>query len=233
MSKQPPRGIRNNNPGNIRHGDNWQGLATDSRTRDKDFASFVSPAMGIRALAVTLVTYRDKHGLRTVQDIIHRWAPPSENKTGAYVAAVARKVGVTPTQQINVHDYAIMRPLVSAIIAHENGTGPLKTDNTWYDDATIDEGLKRAGIMGEAKTVMETPEGKAGAVAVTAGGGAAIVGTLADVGPSIAGHVSAANAATNGLPVWVKVLVVALTLVAVGAGAYVMLQKRKQQKAEA
>ncbi|EEG5547188.1 structural protein, partial [Salmonella enterica subsp. enterica] len=32
-----PRGIRNNNPGNIRWGDDWQGLVAKSQRTDKAF----------------------------------------------------------------------------------------------------------------------------------------------------------------------------------------------------
>ncbi|MFI3272941.1 MAG: structural protein, partial [Pseudomonadota bacterium] len=56
-----PRGIRNHNPGNIRHGDDWQGLR-DTQT-DKNFCQFVSPEFGIRALARVLMNYEKKHGL--------------------------------------------------------------------------------------------------------------------------------------------------------------------------
>lgn len=231
MSKTLPRGIRNNNPGNIRHGDPWQGLDPCSRQLDKDFAVFTSAGHGIRALARVLIAYQDKHNLNTVRGIIGRWAPPNENNTAAYVSQVARAMGVSPDARINVHDYAVMHPLAESIIRHENGAGPLKTENTWYDDTTITEGLKMAGIVDTTKTVLATPEGKAGAVAVSAGGGAAVIGTLAEIGPSIAGHVRAANDATNGMPTWARVLVLGLVLVAAAAGAYVLLQKRKEQKA--
>lgn len=230
-TKKLPRGIANNNPGNIRHGDQWQGMAKPAEQKDRDFVTFTSASWGIRAMARTLISYKDKHGLNTVRGIINRWAPPVENNTGAYVNHVAALIGVSPDSQVDVYDYGVMRPLVEAIIKHENGPGPLKNANTWYDDTTVIEGLKLAGVVKADKGVMATPEGKAGAVAVGAGGGAAIIGTLADLGPTIAGHVSAANAATNGLPTWVRVLIIGLTLVAVGAGAYMLLQKRKEQKA--
>jgi len=82
-----PRGIRNNNPGNIRrNGDPWQGLAETQG--DKEFFTFATPVYGIRALARTLITYQDRHGLRTIRQIISRWAPPVENDTESYVKAV-------------------------------------------------------------------------------------------------------------------------------------------------
>jgi hypothetical protein len=134
--KSLPRGIRNNNPGNIRKsGDAWQGLADIQP--DTEFFSFADPVYGIRALAKILRNYRDRYGLNTVQGIINRWAPPVENNTGAYVRMVASKVGVAPTEPLT-WDAGQMRRLVSAIIQHENGQNP-------YSMATITDGISRAG----------------------------------------------------------------------------------------
>lgn len=134
--KSLPRGIRNNNPGNIRKsGDAWQGLADIQP--DTEFFSFADPVYGIRALAKILRNYRDRYGLTTVQGIINRWAPPVENNTSAYVRAVAAKVGVAPTEPL-AWDAGQLRRLVSAIIQHENGQQP-------YSMATIADGISRAG----------------------------------------------------------------------------------------
>lgn len=134
--KSLPRGIRNNNPGNIRKsGDAWQGLADIQP--DSAFFSFADPVYGIRALAKIIRNYRDRYGLHTVEGIINRWAPPVENNTGAYVNAVAAAVGVGPNQPL-AFDAGQMRALVSSIIQHENGQQP-------YSSATIDDGIARAG----------------------------------------------------------------------------------------
>lgn len=176
-----PRGIRNHNPGNIRHGDPWQGLA--AKQPDKAFATFTSDAYGIRALARTLITYQDRYGLNTVRGIITRWAPPVENNTEAYVQSVAEQVGVPPDAQIDVQAYKVLCPLVEAIIRHENGRGPLKTANTWYDEATISRGLTLAGV--------EPPKRVAGPVPVTretvgaTSTGIIGVAQLADIAPKI------------------------------------------------
>lgn len=107
---------------------------TDSR-----FVVFVAPEWGIRAIARTLLTYQNTHKLNTVREIINRWAPPVENDTGAYVGVVASAVGVGADDVVDVDGVGVMLPLVRAIIRHENGYDP-------YPDATILEGLRRAGI---------------------------------------------------------------------------------------
>lgn len=85
MNQQLPRGIRNNNPGNIRHGANWLGLNTNGQDIDSSFCVFTAPVYGIRALAKVLINYKRIHGLNTVRQIVSRYAPPNENQTTAYI----------------------------------------------------------------------------------------------------------------------------------------------------
>jgi hypothetical protein len=134
------RGIRNNNPGNLDYSkaNNWQGqLGIEVGVPNPRFARFDTPENGIRALAKTLRTYHNKHGLNTIKGIINRWAPPVENDTGSYAMAVARKIGVNETDPVDVNSDKILRPLVEAIIQHENGSMP-------YTPAVINEGVRRA-----------------------------------------------------------------------------------------
>lgn len=85
------RGIRNNNPANIRRGCNWKGLAKVQT--DREFCQFDSMTWGVRALLVTLRTYVVKHHLHTVREIITRWAPPSDgNNTEKYIEFVEKEV---------------------------------------------------------------------------------------------------------------------------------------------
>lgn len=134
------RGLRSNNPGNIDRSTTtkWQGMA-DDQSSDPRFVVFKAPEWGIRALMRTLLTYQNQHGLYTTRAIINRWAPPSENNTGAYVNAVASACGVNPDDTIDLDMAAVALPFVKAIIVHENGSCP-------YSDAVILEGLRRAGV---------------------------------------------------------------------------------------
>ncbi|HDZ3463817.1 TPA: structural protein [Pseudomonas aeruginosa] len=149
MRSNPPRGIRNFNPGNIRHakGTRWQGMSANQN--DSAFVQFTGPQWGIRAIARTLITYQDKHALRTIRQIISRWAPPSENNTESYIRQVAARVGAAPDARIDVYDYRTMRTLVEAIVRHENGPGPLP-EGSWYGEGLINEGLHLAGIVAGA-----------------------------------------------------------------------------------
>lgn len=122
------RGIRNNNPGNIRWGDDWKGLVPKPERTDKSFCQFVKPEYGIRAMIIILRNYQRKHGLNTVSGIIKRWAPPNENDTQAYINSVAQATGVSPDQPIDTSDSRFMMKLLPAIIRHENGEQPYGLD---------------------------------------------------------------------------------------------------------
>ena len=164
----PPRGIRDHNPGNLRRSsDPWQGLA--AAQTDSEFFRFASAKWGIRALARTLISYQDRVGLKTIKQMIGRWAPPNENDTGAYVRVVAASVGVGPDDEIDVHDYAVLHPLTVAIIRHENGRQP-------YTDAEIDAGLVLAGVEPPQRPLTQTRTVQGGQVAA----GATVLGLTAE-----------------------------------------------------
>ena len=129
------RGLRNNNPGNIRIGDNWQGMSDTQR--DDEFVTFESPVWGFRALARVLKNYQARHGLDTVREIIYRWAPPNENDSESYVRSVAARTGFGPDEKLDLNDDVTLLSLAKAITHHENGMQP-------YSNETIMTGIRLA-----------------------------------------------------------------------------------------
>ena len=122
-----PRGIRNNNPGNIRRSkDQWQGLRPEQT--DPDFFQFTAPEWGYRALLKTLQTYRKKHKLQTIAELISRWAPANENNTPAYIRSVCREMQMPSTCVPDVEDKDTMCALAAAISRHENGVDAVMED---------------------------------------------------------------------------------------------------------
>jgi hypothetical protein len=115
-----PRGLRNNNPLNIEAGDFTQGqpgfVGSDGR-----FARFAQPQQGLDAAGRLIDTYSTKYGLNTVNGIIGRWAPSSENDTRGYAASVAGRLGVNPDQPLNLADPSVKGALISAMAQFENG----------------------------------------------------------------------------------------------------------------
>lgn len=133
------RGIRNNNPGNIdwNKSNKWTGQMPHITSIEPRFSRFDTPENGIRALGKLLQTYHRKYGLKTVEQIISRWAPSTENNTEAYVRSVERQTGTAPGAEVDITDPKVLRGFTVAIIMHENGGNP-------YTDAVIAEGVLRA-----------------------------------------------------------------------------------------
>ena len=115
-----PRGLRNNNPGNIRKGSVvYQGEIVPSK--DDAFRQFTTMAYGYRAMFVLLNTYQRKYGLNTIASMISRYAPAVENHTEAYIKSVAEASGVPATSHITTTNGDVMIPIVSAMSKVENG----------------------------------------------------------------------------------------------------------------
>ncbi|MDE1901002.1 MAG: structural protein P5 [Alphaproteobacteria bacterium] len=212
----PSRGMRNNNPGNIRKSkDPWQGLA--EQQTDADFFVFQSPIYGIRAIARTLITYQDKYGLQTVNDLIGRWAPPNENQTNAYVAEVVAKTGFTASQSVNMHSYTDLKPVVKAIILQENGQQP-------YTDAQIDKALVLAGVEPPVQNLQQSRTVKGGQTATAATVG---VGVLEAVRESVD---PARDALLSIAPYLdgVKWLLLSVTLIGIGVMIWARIDDRRK-----
>lgn len=111
------RGMRNNNPGNIEYGAFARSMGATGT--DGRFAIF--PTMGTgQAAALSLLERYYDNKLDTVSKIINRWAPPSENDSGAYARTVASRVGVDPNEKLSRAQLASVR---DAIFNYENGSG--------------------------------------------------------------------------------------------------------------
>ena len=97
-----PRGIRNNNPLNIRRSkDKWKGMK--AQQSDAQFVQFESMEWGWRAAFWLLTrTYYHKYRLYTIRTIVSRWAPASENNTKAYVDNVSRLTGIGLDEPIGI-----------------------------------------------------------------------------------------------------------------------------------
>ena len=94
------RGIRNNNPLNIRRSaDKWQGLK--AQQEDREFFQFSEMKWGWRAAFRLLChTYYGKYKLRTIRAIISRWAPANENNTLYYIRSVTDRIGIGPDREL-------------------------------------------------------------------------------------------------------------------------------------
>lgn len=132
------RGIRNCNPGNLERGTNWLGLKPIQD--DPRFCQFVSMDYGCRALLKTLMTYRNKHGLKTIRGIINRWAPNIENNTSGYMQRVSKAIGYGLDDELPMSTKAYVA-LGKAIAGVECGAeASVITEQDW------DRGAGMAGL---------------------------------------------------------------------------------------
>lgn len=112
----------------------WAGQAQNQL--DDRLVTFTGPGWGMRAGVKTLQTYQTKDGVKTMRQAIHRWAPPNENDTEAYIDDVCERCSVGEDDEVN---FALIMPtLVKAIVIHENG-------RCIYDDAAIAQAIAMAG----------------------------------------------------------------------------------------
>ena len=120
------RGIRNCNPLNIRRvaGTSWRGEDRSPAVHDKQFVQFRSMEWGLRAAFCLLRTYRDKYKLVCIEDIITRWAPPTENDTRKYICDCCKLTGFGGKERLTENDWprlvkAMARIECGAILSEE------------------------------------------------------------------------------------------------------------------
>ncbi|MBQ4860347.1 virion protein [Pseudoalteromonas sp. MMG013] len=128
INTDKPRGIRNNNPLNIKQGDNWLGLTG----LDGPFIIFESYTHGLRAAGRILRTYVTRYNINSISAIVTRWAPSSENDTQGYIKFVTKKTGIDENKALERGDYP---HVLGAMIHMENGQQP-------YDIADIRKGFE-------------------------------------------------------------------------------------------
>lgn len=135
------RGLRNNNPGNIREGKGDSNLWVGERATDDDptFEEFTSLPYGIRAATVLFRNYQRIYGLNTIAQLIHKWAPPNENNTALYISRVVDHVGIPANAPIDLRGPAIY-PFLRAVFREENG--PIA--NTFISESALRQGVALA-----------------------------------------------------------------------------------------
>lgn len=98
-----------NNPGNLR------------MPGGKGFQRFASTQAGLTAMASQLGLYFNRDNLNTISGIVSKYAPPTENPTGAYIANVAQRTGFGANQQLNMNDPATLGAVMQAMLVQEQG----------------------------------------------------------------------------------------------------------------
>lgn len=114
-----PLGLRQNNPGNLR---SWGGMPSAN-----GFAVFGDRMQGLQAMAQQIGLYYNRDGLKTIDEIITKYAPPGgkdKNNTGAYIGDVGKQSGLKSGQQYDFNDQKTLVSLLSGMVRHEQGVQP-------------------------------------------------------------------------------------------------------------
>lgn len=134
QSTKTPRGIRNNNPLNIRIGNTWLGEVPNPT--DSDFEQFVNVKYGLRAGFCILRRYIRRYKRNTVRKIVTAWAPSTENNTVRYIQLVCKFGCLDADAEIHYEDSLTMCSLVQAMARVEVGeTIPLQVIEDAYKSA--------------------------------------------------------------------------------------------------
>lgn len=129
-----PKGLRNNNPGNlIKTNINWNGEVLVNT--DGHFEQFIELRYGIRALMRDLINDIQK-GKTNVAALITEFAPAFENNTASYINSVVNSIGTAIVGQLTQE---VLIGLCKAIIRVEIGSGYTSyvTDNDYQDAIAI------------------------------------------------------------------------------------------------
>lgn len=135
-TEKAPRGIRNNNPLNIRKGCSWKGERPNQT--DPSFEEFISIEYGIRAALRLMRNHITGFGgsrpkQNTLKKLISVWAPPSENATAGYVDFVSAQCRLSPTQIISADDKGLLCKVARVMAYVECGVWiePCKFSSAW------------------------------------------------------------------------------------------------------
>ena len=138
------RNMRNRNPGNMRHGPKWLGLAADQS--DSEFSTFVDFVHGYRGLVINLRNQFRLYGLMTVRGIISKFAPSNENDTESYVDKVSKAMRVSPDAPLDMESRYVLESMAKAITRHE-GSILLSGDSWANHERYLAQGLTMAGAL--------------------------------------------------------------------------------------
>lgn len=111
----------------------WNGLI--STGTDTTFCEFIDDLHGLRAGFVNLKSQL-REGFDTLETLITKFAPPSENNTIAYITAVSARTNIGKDAVLTLSE---LKNVGIAIIHQEQG-------ECIYSDALINNALSLAGI---------------------------------------------------------------------------------------
>lgn len=135
-------GIRNMNPGNIRPGAKFFGESGSK----SGYATFKTPAHGLRAMARLFQTYKDDYGIDTIDEFVDRYAPADDNDEKSrqnYKQFLADALNVGVNDEVDL--VARSEDLIPAVTKFENA------GNMPYSDDMVSAAIKSSSLEDEAE----------------------------------------------------------------------------------
>ena len=135
-------GIRNMNPGNIRPGAKFFGESG----AESGYATFKTPAHGLRAMARLFQTYKDEYDIDTIDEFVDRYAPADDNDEKSrqnYKQFLADALNVGVNDEVDL--VARSEDLIPAVTKFENA------GNMPYSDDMVSAAIKSSTLEDEAE----------------------------------------------------------------------------------
>ena len=153
-------GRRLNNPLNIRQ--NNQGFLGESGD-ESGFVRFQNPEYGLRAADRVLNTYGRDYGIDTLEGLINRFAPPSENDSSSYLDFVSSQTGIGAQDKIDLTDARtrnIILPAMARIESRSEITPEMLSaaralDRELSDDEDVVSEQRAAEVIREDKQELD------------------------------------------------------------------------------
>lgn len=153
--KHLPRGLRNNNLGNlIITPITWVGKVPESKNTDGHFEQFISIPYGIRAMYKDIIS-DFKKGKNTLTSLINEYAPALENNTTAYIKSVSKKTGIPANKKLTTLPKGVLIEIAKAMVMVENFGGEYKKHASLIDHSDYDEAYSLLEAITEKKKVIQ------------------------------------------------------------------------------
>jgi len=224
-----PIGMDRDNPGNIEAVPASMKFNGVIKPHDGSrYLAFDALTNGIRAIAINLLSYYDKHGIDTIREAITRWAPPGKkdkNPTNAYITNVAKWADLDPDMPLDFHDKDVMFGLVRGICWQENGQGCVT-------DEQVRAGIRAAGFaavkpLKQSTTIKAANVGTVATVTTLAAGTAQqAADTITPLLPAIQAVHSIWDSIRPMLPFVIGIGAVAV----IGALIYIKIQRARMHE---
>ena len=158
--------VRNNNPGNIT-ANNWDSaIGVNSPNKNYSYSVYATPEEGAKTKASLLSG--SVYSPMTVYDAMHRYAPPKDNPTQAYVNHIVKETGLPVTTKLKDMSETEFDRMLDAISSFESPRTPVDVKDSLgrhigsYVDGQLTRDPHAEGYYTGRGSLMDTPSETSG-----------------------------------------------------------------------